>query len=241
MRAVHLAGLASVMALAFAPASATPVAYTFETSAASQVNGSAEIQALLGPSPAISGSLVYDASAPSVADAPSSPTANLLYFPAFTGLQGTIEGHGFQADTAFAVKLPRSPIAPPGLNLGALILSTSLPFGDVPVLPAGSLPLLAGFTLGGYELTNISVYWLAATSGQALPSNLSSTVNPVVTLSLEFTPVATAGTEAAQPVSVMITGIDVAPAVPEPATGILLSLGLGAVAAMRARRPGAGA
>jgi len=227
--------LLTVVAAAFNTAFAAPVIYSFTTSAVSPGGFGAGAPVLSGSLSglSVSGTFTYDSAATAtgtLADGetlyggPSSPNYHL---------SGSVGGFSFSD--------PRG-----NMDVGNDKPISIFPSADIvqlnadPGNPAIPVHNISGFSLDGYSLYNVRMFWISGqTSPELIPDFLTNQDLPSVLpayhgrLALDFVETGTTGPQS----SVFFDGLAVAPVtVPEPGTYALLSVGLGLLAFTARRR-----
>ncbi|RZI85696.1 MAG: PEP-CTERM sorting domain-containing protein [Rubrivivax sp.] len=242
------AALAAVSAFT-APAFAAPVSYSFGTNA--QAFGNADIISLLNATTGVSGSFQYNSASPLYGQSGNlgfesgysvyiGTNANNL---AFRALQGNAGGH------LFSDVLGSANVANNNPNLGgadtlSLIADSTVPAGAN--TPSKDSYPLTGFTVGGYKLNNVRLFWVAGqgSTGAFLNDNSLPGALPGTTgrLALDFVRTDDPTNQAGRPFyanTVFFDGLTVHTAtatVPEPATCAMLLAGLVAVGAWGRQR-----
>lgn len=222
---------AGALAAAVGSTMAAPVQYTFGTS--QSPFGFGEVVALLGATANVQGSFRFDA-----ATAFTGGSGALGFEPGFavyggavTYLQGTIGSFGF-ADPYVSAST-KSGV--PGSGDVLTVTADPTPKAGSQQVPSDHPRQLLGFTVGGYQLSNVRLFWSADIpggadflNGYALPGALPTFRGR---LALDFVPVSdplNAGGAAYYSRTVFFDGL-VAQAVPvpEPETWALMVAGLG--------------
>lgn len=240
--------LATVFAAAL-PAMATPVSYTFSTSASPF--GNADIIALLGTGSQVAGQFAYNNEAPYFGNSgalgfegnASIYVGDALTPRALSPISGNVAGHTF-SDVIGSVSVSNDLPAPSPYRDALMLSADPSPKAGSNTQPTEYARQLVGFEVGDYRLVNVRLFWVSGLGGAtdflgstALPAQL-----PTLTgrLALDFVRVSDPLNTANTPFynnSVFFEGLKVqASAVPEP-HGIVLSLvGLIAVGATVSRR-----
>jgi len=213
-----------------------PVTYTFTTGPYTNDGFPSLLPTLLGSS--IAGSFIYDSAAPLGGSATNANFTNAsVYFSTtpggaqpYSGISATVTGGGL--DSPLSILDPRGTStvsndgfsSPPGSPTQDFMSLDADPFG-----PTGPHNI-SGFSVDGFTLWNMRIFWGEATLGdfmndQSLPTALPS--GPA-RLSLDFIPF---GSDPATPtVFAFYDNVLVTPAVaaiPEPETYAMLLAGLG--------------
>ena len=242
LRKLTVAGALGTMALLAGPAVAAPVSYTFTTGPASF----SPLPSLFATS--ISGSFVYDSAAPLLTTATNANFTNAFVYASttpsgtfpYSGMTATIAGGGLIVP--LTISDPRGSstvsndgfVSPPGTPQQDFMSLDADPFG-----PTGNHNI-SGFSVDGYTLWNMRMFWGEFTLGsdflnnQDLPSTLP---DGPARLALDFIPV---GSEPTTPTTfVFYDNVTVTPtiaAIPEPETYAMLLAGLGVMAWLARRR-----
>jgi hypothetical protein len=137
-----LAAVAASLTLA-TTALATPVSYSFTTGPSLLPTGPVS---LFGTT--VTGSFTYDADAPLTA---SDPSFGFAYNGAFSQLSGSAAGFSFTDPLGFAVLQNDTFELQPGTPLGDILQFSAEP---------DTLDNLVGFTVDGYTLTNVRLFWI---------------------------------------------------------------------------------
>jgi len=230
-----MAGVSLALSLATAnSALAVPITYSFTTDNASAVAPSPLASAFAGLN--VSGSFVYDSAGPLLASMPSGS-----YYGGFSALNGSVGTHSF-ADIGGLIVVQNdtyAPPFPPGLAFDLLQLGAEVPNASSPTYD------LTGFSIDGYTLLNVRMFWIETIIGGA-PDFLGSSDLPASLptisgrLALDFVPSQYAPING-QPVSqtlvtsVFFDGLSASPA-PVPDTNSLSLLALGMLGIIVARR-----
>jgi PEP-CTERM motif len=231
--AAAVVGLLALVALSAAVAA--PVTYRFSTGP--EASAFPEVSGLFGGGATASGTFVYDSASPNTlvtsglsvygAFSPGSPVA-----PSFSSLTGLIGGLAFSDAQGVAL------VANDTFDNGGSLVDFFGLNAD-PSAASSSTRNIDGFSIGGYALTNVRLFWIETQQTPALiPDFLSSTDLPSSPpsfsgrLALDFSNSSTGAAAG----SVFFDGLTVTP-VPEPETYAMLLAGLGllGVAAYRRR------
>lgn len=217
---------------------AAPVTYSFST-AAGPLAGSSGPAGLLGGNSFASGTFEYDALSPATGTTSAGMTfygiQNLPGFPtSFLNLAGSVGGYAFSD--------ARGTTVAGNDNFVLTDYSTTPPTNqlvDFVQLNTQSQTPTVGFSLGGYTLVNVRMFWI---EGQQVPSTvpefLANQNLPGVLpafqgrLALDFAPT---GNPTGPLSYVFYDGLAVTP-VPEPETYAMLLAGLGLLALVARRR-----
>jgi len=239
----NLLALAAAALLPWVPAavSATPVVYTFTTSAGVFGNADAPSQAViaaLGPNAFVSGSFIYDAGSPATGTANGGLTiyGNAAGTTAsYSGLSGSVGGFGFSDPRGFVLVGDNKP-------LGSLTSTDSVQY-YADSFTVGGTHNFAGPTLGGVQIVNMRLFWDGAIGGagdflsnQSLPGAPPSFAG---LLALDLISPGNPNTISTEAVFFNNLMVQAAP-VPEPQTYALMLAGLAllGVAAARKRKQG---
>ncbi len=243
---------ASVLAASVAAtqaASAAPVNYTFSTQ--TQAFGNADLIALLGSGSQVSGQFTYDNSAPYFGNSAELGfegnaaiyVGDALTPRALSPISGTVAGHTF-SDVVGAVSVSNDLAAPSPFKDALMFSADPSPKAGSNTLPTDYPRQLAGFDIGDYRLVNVRLFWVSGLGGAAdfLASTDLPAALPTLTgrLALDFVRISDPLNTANTPFynnSVFFEGMTVqATAVPEPATTVLMAMGLLALASTHTRR-----
>jgi hypothetical protein len=230
--------LGTLLALALAlPVAAIPVTYTFTTGTQTRYGGPPPASGLVDPGLAaalngysVTGTFVYDADAPLTASFTGSPFVGGLnaHTGAVSNLTGSVAGLGFSDPTGAAAVgddtyQPLIPTPPPPADFLQLAFS----------VPGAAGSDFAGFSLLGYELLNVRLFWIEGLMlPELVPDFLPGTddlpdVLPVFNgrLALDF---GSNGTLLPNNTGIVFfDNLRVTPvSVPEPGTALLLTAGL---------------
>lgn len=142
---------------------AAPVVYNFNTGTA--FAGSAAVLSQLGGGAiSVSGSFVYDAASPFTANSQDLgfEPGRALYTGAVSQISGTVNGHDFVDSGVGTVAVGNEAVAPG--DWFSLNADPSPRVGEN-TTPAEYARSLVGFTVGGYTLNNVRLYWVEGYSG----------------------------------------------------------------------------
>lgn len=173
LRKIASASLCTALLSCLTPALAAPVSYTFSTSA--PISGPAELTGLLSGL-SVSGVFTYNAATPFLGlsgdlgfePGYSTYATNGTLTQAVLGLAGSVGGHQF-SDIAGTASIRNANTGTPSATLLDIISLTSDPTlkAGANTPPSDYARQLQGFTLGGYTLNNVRLYWIGGITGGA--------------------------------------------------------------------------